>query len=150
MVTIRLLGQPGIDHDGRRLPPPRGRKAWALLAYALLADRPPSRRHLAELLFSEADDPLGALRWTLAELRRALGAPELLGGDPVATTLREDMDVDVHVLDGELADPQRLLDLGGELLEGISIAASPPSTRGWWWNATVSRQRPRRGCGRRR
>ena len=53
-----------------RSAPPRGRKAWALLGYLLLAERPPSRRHLAELLFADADDPLGALRWTLAELRR--------------------------------------------------------------------------------
>jgi tetratricopeptide (TPR) repeat protein len=45
------------------------------------------------------------------------------------------MDVDVHALDGALADPRRLLGLGGELLEGISIAASPPSTRGGWWKA---------------
>lgn len=100
MAAIRLLARPGIDHDNRRLRPPRGRKAWVLLAYALLADRPPSRRHLAELLFSEADDPLGALRWTLAELRRALGAPELLRGDPVAAMLGERMDIDVYVLDG--------------------------------------------------
>ena len=84
-LTIRLLGPPAIARDGVPAPPPRGRKAWALLAYLLLADRPPSRRHLAELLFGDADDPLGALRWTLAELRRALGTRELFGGDPVAT-----------------------------------------------------------------
>jgi DNA-binding SARP family transcriptional activator len=81
-LTIRLLGPSAIARDGVPAPPPRGRKAWALLAYLLLADRPPSRRHLAELLFGDADDPLGALRWTLAELRRALGARELFGGDP--------------------------------------------------------------------
>ena len=66
MVRIRLLGPPAIERDGVPATPPRGRKAWALLAYLLLAERPPGRRHLAELLFDEADDPLGALRWTLA------------------------------------------------------------------------------------
>ena len=76
--------------------PPRGRKAWALLAYLLLAERPPSRRHLAELLFADADDPLGALRWTLAELRRALGVPGLFAGDPVAAALGGDVVVDVR------------------------------------------------------
>ena len=35
---------------------------------------------IAELLFGAADDPLGALRWTLADLRRALGTPHLLRG----------------------------------------------------------------------
>src|SRR5512133_2725545 len=43
-LTIRLLGPPSIERDGRPAPPPRGRKAWALLAYLLLADRPPGRR----------------------------------------------------------------------------------------------------------
>jgi len=124
-LTIRLLGPPAIERDSGPAPPPRGRKAWALLAYLLLADRPPGRRHLAELLFSDADDPLGALRWTLAELRRALGAPGLLGGDPVATTLGPGLDVDLHAVTVEPADPAPLLELGGELLEGISIAASP-------------------------
>ncbi|GFJ85891.1 AfsR/SARP family transcriptional regulator [Phytohabitans houttuyneae] len=75
MYIVRLLGPPSIDVDGSPARSPRGRKAWALLSYLLLAERPPSRRHLAELLFADADDPLGALRWTLAELRRSLGAP---------------------------------------------------------------------------
>lgn len=125
VLTIRLLGPPAVEHDGAPAAPPRGRKAWALLAYLLLADRPPGRHHLAELLFCEADDPLAALRWTLAELRRALAAPELLGGNPVATDLGPGVEVDVHTLTSEPADPARLLDLGGELLEGVSVAASP-------------------------
>jgi DNA-binding SARP family transcriptional activator len=124
VVTIRLLGPPAIERDGVPAAP-RGRKAWALLAYLLLADRPPSRRHLAELLFGEADDPLGALRWTLAELRRALAAPELFGGDPVATGLGDNLTVDLHTLTAGPADPERLLHLDGELLDGISVAGSP-------------------------
>jgi hypothetical protein len=31
-LTIRLLGPPAIERDGEPVPPPRGRKAWALLA----------------------------------------------------------------------------------------------------------------------
>jgi DNA-binding SARP family transcriptional activator len=125
VVRIRLLGPPAIERDGVPAPPPRGRKAWALLAYLLLAERPPSRRHLAELLFGEADDPLGALRWSLAELRRALGAPGLFGGDPVATTLGDGVEVDLHALTGEPADARSLLALDGELLDGLGVAASP-------------------------
>ena len=124
-LTIRLLGPPAIERDGRPAPPPRGRKAWALLAFLLLADRPPGRRQLAELLFGEAADPLGALRWTLAELRRALGAPGLFGGDPVAAALGPGVEVDLQALADQPADPAPLLGLGGELLEGMSVASSP-------------------------
>jgi DNA-binding SARP family transcriptional activator len=48
-----------------------------------LAELPVIRERLASLLFADAADPLGALRWTLAELRRAPGAPDALRGDPV-------------------------------------------------------------------
>jgi DNA-binding SARP family transcriptional activator len=123
--TIRLLGPPAMERDGRPVRSPRGRKAWALLAYLLLADRPPGRRHLAELLFADADDPLGALRWTLAELRRSLGAPGLFGGDPVANRLAPGLEADVLALAGEPDDPASLLELEGELLEGVAVTASP-------------------------
>jgi DNA-binding SARP family transcriptional activator len=119
MLTIRLVGPPAIERDSRPVAAPRGRKAWALLSYLLLADRPPSRRHLAELLFADANDPLGALRWTLAELRRSLGVPEAFSGDPVATTLGDAVTVDLHLVHSEAAEP--LLDLRGELLEGVTL-----------------------------
>ncbi|MEV6986388.1 BTAD domain-containing putative transcriptional regulator [Sphaerisporangium sp. NPDC051017] len=125
MLTIRLLGPPAIFRDGRPVRPPRGRKAWALLSYLLLAERPPSRKRLAELLFGDANDPLGALRWTLAELRRAFGLPDMLNGDPLVTTLDEDVVVDVRRLTDKHTAPAALLGLGGELLEGVSLASSP-------------------------
>lgn len=92
MPLIRLLGPPEIEKPGRQ---PRGKKAWGLLGYLLLAERPPSRRRLAELFFADAEDPLGALRWTLAELRRATGVTDLLAGDPVVTRLDATTTVDV-------------------------------------------------------
>src|SRR5882757_168584 len=92
---IRLLGPPSIEGGGGTAHAPRGRKAWALLGYLLLAERPPSRKRLAELFFAEAEDPLGALRWTLAELRRSLDVPDLLTGDPVVTALGYATSVDV-------------------------------------------------------
>lgn len=123
MLTIRLLGPPAIERDGRPAPSPRGRKAWALLCYVLLAERPPGRKHLAELLFGEADDPLGALRWSLAELRRALGLPGVLHGDPVRTRFGDDASVDVHQLTHDYAEATPLLDIGGELLEGLHLTS---------------------------
>jgi DNA-binding SARP family transcriptional activator len=105
MVYIRLLGVPAIEVDGQVSRAPRGRKAWAVLAYLLLADRAPSRRQLAEMLFADADDPLGAVRWTLGELRRCLGAALRLYGDPLRYTAAPDTCIDLHLLADENADP---------------------------------------------
>lgn len=124
MGTIRLLGPPVIEDEGRPVRAPRGRKAWALLAYVLLADRPPSRQRLAELFFADAEDPLGALRWTLAELRRTLGRTDVFTGDPIAGGVPAEA-VDVRALMDELADPAPLLEARGELLEGVYLAACP-------------------------
>ena len=121
MITIRLLGPPALERDGEPARPPRGRKAWALLCYLVLAERPPARRQLAELLFADADDPLGALRWTLAELRRALRLSDVLGGDPVSTALPPQVQVDVAALDSDAGD---LRALRGELLAGVELPAN--------------------------
>ncbi|WP_405059733.1 hypothetical protein OG474_44365 [Kribbella sp. NBC_01505] len=107
-----------VERDGVALRQPRGRKAWGLLGYLLLAERPPSRRRLSELFFADADDPLGALRWSLAELRRAIGVPGLLTGDPVLAAVAAAVNVDVLRL--AAADDDELL-AAGELLEGIEL-----------------------------
>ena len=124
-LEIALLGVPSLREDGaeRRL---RGRKAWALLAYLLLADRPPTREHLAELLFPDADDPLGTLRWNLAEVRRRLGAGRVDAGRHIALALGRDDVVDVCVLrDGTTKEAEALAGLGRELLEGIDASPTP-------------------------
>ena len=64
--VVQLLGHPAIHDGGERSPAFRSRKSWALLAYLLSTERPPSRRQLAALLFGEADDPLRALRWSIS------------------------------------------------------------------------------------
>ncbi|MBW3619065.1 MAG: SARP family transcriptional regulator [Actinobacteria bacterium] len=120
-VAIQLLGPPRIDGlrgGGYRI---RSRKTWALLAYLLLSEHPPLRSQLASLLYAEADDPLRALRWNLAELRRALGDGTVLEGDPVVLDLPPDTVIDVAVLTtGSWPEAVRLPGLGGELLEGYA------------------------------
>ncbi|WP_445151297.1 AfsR/SARP family transcriptional regulator [Baekduia sp. Peel2402] len=115
-TSIRLLGPPAIvrEDETEPAPAPKGQKSWGLLAYLLLSERPAARRHLAELLFADASDPLGALRWSLAQLRRALGDAATLEGDPIALTLADGVAVDVRGEGGE-----------GELLEGLDFSASP-------------------------
>jgi DNA-binding SARP family transcriptional activator len=124
-LCIHLLGAPHLEIGGSPAPPPRGRKAWALLAFLLLTDAPIGRRRLAELLFAEADDPLGTLRWNLAQLRRALGVGVELGGDPVRVTLPPGAELDVRVLtSGTWAQASSVRGIGLELLAGIDVPSS--------------------------
>lgn len=126
VLRIALLGTARIERDGGPSSGPRGNKAWALLAYLLLSRRPPPRRKLAELLFSEANDPLGALRWNLAQLRQALGDSATLGGDPVELVLSADTEIDLTTLRAsELPEADELEATTGELLEGMMFPASP-------------------------
>lgn len=118
-LTVQLLGRPaihGAPGGGYHM---RSRKSWALLAYLLLAERPPTRAQMAGLLFDQAHDPLGALRWSLAEVRRALGAQARIEGDPIVLTLPPGTTVDVDVLMRRpWSDAVALPSLGGQLLEG--------------------------------
>jgi DNA-binding SARP family transcriptional activator len=123
--SIHLMGKPRIDRDRAAGPPPRGRKTWALLAYLLLSERPPPRSRLASVLFSEAEDPLGALRWTLADLRRILGgAPDVAAGDPPVLELPPGSSVDVAALT-DPRDESTFALPHGELLEGMTFSSSP-------------------------
>jgi len=121
-LRVRLLGHPRIeDGTGQPCQPPRGQKSWALLGRVTLAERPLTRGELAAELFPEADDPLGALRWCLADLRRCCGDPQLLRGDPVSLVAGSFW-LDVWALwDGSLP----AADIGGELLAGVEPRNCP-------------------------
>ena len=124
-LVIHLLGAPRVERDGRPVPAPRGLKVWGLLAYLIRSERGASRRHLAELLFEDAEDPLAALRWNLSELRRLLGGPDLRGDVlELALAPTEYVDVDV-VTRGSWAQALCVPGLDRELLEGMNFAASP-------------------------
>jgi DNA-binding SARP family transcriptional activator len=125
-LAIHLLGRPRLERDGEALTGPRGHKAWGLLAYLILSRvRAPSREHFAELLFGGADDPLGSLRWNLAELRRALG-PATLSHGSTELVLRPDTFVDVGALvRGSPQEAVAIPGLGRELLEGMEFGNSP-------------------------
>ena len=121
-VRVRLLGPPRFDERaGQPRQPPRGQKSWALLGRVALADRPMTRSALSAELFGEADDPLGALRWCLADLRRSCRDPQLLRGDPV-TLAGGSLWLDVLALwDGSLP----AADIGGEFLAGVEPRNCP-------------------------
>ena len=115
-----------MEVAGTPIADPRGHKAWGLLAYVLRSRVPPSRERVATLLFPDADDPLGALRWTLSVLRRQLGEEAHLGGDPLRLTLPPGTFVDVEVLSrGSWMEAIALHGLGHGLLDGLTFRSSP-------------------------
>lgn len=122
MLTIQLIGRPSLVRDGVTITAPRGHKAWALLGMLIRYDEPISRRRLANDLFSEADDPLAALRWTLAELRRRTSLPDGFRSDPVVLEIDDLTRVDVvQTANGDL--PAEVPE--GDFLEGIDVRSSP-------------------------
>ncbi|KAA0019473.1 hypothetical protein [Antrihabitans cavernicola] len=102
-------------------PQPRGRKSWAVLARVALAETPRRRADLAAELFGETDDPLGALRWTLADVRRSLGRSDLFRGDPIELH-RNEFQLDVWDLDAGTLEAG---EIGGELLDGVDVRDCP-------------------------
>lgn len=120
--SIQLLGRPIVDDGSGKVHRFRSQKSWALLAYLISAGRPPSRKQLASLLFGAADDPLRALRWSIGEIRRALGEDGSIEGDPVLLRLPAGTSVDVNVVTrGAWGDAVLLPGLGQELLEGTAF-----------------------------
>jgi hypothetical protein len=66
-----------------------------LLALLLTSTGPVPRGRVQDLLFTEADDPQAALRWTLSQARRAVGAAIRIDGDPLRCAIAEGVRVDV-------------------------------------------------------
>lgn len=121
-LAIHLLGQPRLERAVGAAYQFRSRKSWGLLAYLILAERPPTRSQLASLLFAEAEDPLRALRWSLSEVRHGLGEDASVEGDPVVLRLPDDVVVDVEVVvRGAWTVAVDLPGLGEELLAGLSV-----------------------------
>ena len=121
-LTILLLGHPRIVRDSGQVYQFRSRKSWALLAYLVLNESRPTRGELASLLFADADDPLRALRWSLTEIRRGLGADAVVVGDPLILRLPADTVVDVDVVThGIWSDAVGSPGLGADLLAGLRV-----------------------------
>lgn len=142
LASVQLLGQPTVRLDGVEVGAPKGAKVWGLLAYVAASERSHPRSELAELLFGEAVDPLGALRWNLAAMRRLLGRPDAFKGDAIRLD-RSDIDVDTVRLDA--GDATMLLGGGSgrELLTGLSFPDSPVFEL---WMVSERQRLRRRAC----
>ena len=125
-LAIHLLGAPFVTSGSARRTAPRGRKPWALLAYLLTTESAPSREWLAELLFSDAEDPLNALSWNLTQLRRLLGSGAAIRGEPLELQLPSGTFIDIRALTaGTWVQALGVPGLGRDLLEGMAFPSSP-------------------------
>ncbi|GAA1848029.1 hypothetical protein GCM10009836_29620 [Pseudonocardia ailaonensis] len=116
-TIVRLLGPPRVEGPG--LPAPRGRKPWALLALLLTSTGPVPRARVLELLYPDAEDPQAALRWTLSQVRRAVGPAIRIEGDPLTCEIADDTRIDVlDVLAGRAPAGWPLAEATLPLLEG--------------------------------
>ena len=128
-----------MERGGVTLEPLRGHKAWGLLAFLVRSQVPPSRERVASLLFPEADDPLGTLRWTLSALRRHLRDDAQLGGDPLHLKLVPETLVDVITSDPPafcrkpfaVATPDSRLPFSLPASRAPSCAAASATSRAW-------------------
>lgn len=128
-VRIRLLGPPTLERDGQALRL-EGRKTWALLAFVILQSPAPTRRQLAERLWSEAQDPLGAMRWTLSQVRKTLAPDVAIVEEHDRLSLAGAFTVDAcDLLKGTWDDDTIDEVTRGELLESTQAEGSPDFER---------------------
>lgn len=104
-----------------------------LLALLALSERPPSRRELVDRLWPEAEDPMGAMRWSLHQVRRALAkAASIVERDGrLHLEAHGELSVDAReALSGALSPDAADAMLSHELLEGCD-ADDAPLTDQW-------------------
>ena len=124
MLRVRVLGELGLERDGKPLPAPRGHRLRGLLGWLALHPGPHARAELAGRLWPDVLDESArtSLRTALADLRRELGdGPLVATREEVA--LAPDVWVDAREFDvllaaGRLDDALALV--RGPLLAGLA------------------------------
>ena len=126
-LSVQLLGRPRIVQTSGTAYQFRSRKSWALLAYLLLAERPPTRAPAgrAAVRRGRRSAPGAALE-PVGDPPRAW-APGLVDGDPVVLRLPPGavVDVDVAQRGGPGARRVELPGSGADLLEGVAVRGAP-------------------------
>ncbi len=133
-LRIQTLGELSVFRGELRAELPPSKKTRALLAYLVVSGREQRRSRLSALLWDVADDPRGALRWSLSKLRKLVDGPDVkrLIADRDAVTFEpHGAVVDVAELraisrrlaEASLDELERCAGLvAGELLEGLDLA----------------------------
>src|SRR3954463_11438673 len=69
-----VLGDFTVLRNGQAVDLPPSRKTRALLAYLAVVDRSQQREHLCRMFWDLPNDPRGALRWSLSNLRQIMNS----------------------------------------------------------------------------
>jgi DNA-binding SARP family transcriptional activator len=133
-LQVQVLGPLIVQRDGEPVPLPQSKKTRGLLAYLAITGRSHRRDRLCSLLWDVADDPRGALRWSLSKIRPVVDceAKRCLVADRESVELDlDDSSLDWKWVRQELAtgvdsiSTERLRELeevfDGELLEGLDL-----------------------------
>lgn len=133
-LHVQVLGPLAVYRDGQEVRLPQSKKTRGLLGYLAITGRAHRRDRLCSLLWDVADDPRGALRWSLSKIRSLVDTEDArcLVADRESVELQlRDAYLDWRVARSELSSglesisDQRLEELGavfgGELLEGLDL-----------------------------
>jgi DNA-binding SARP family transcriptional activator/tetratricopeptide (TPR) repeat protein len=133
-LQVQVLGPLSVLRDGEPVRLPQSKKTRGLLAYLAITGRAHRRDRLCSLLWDVADDPRGALRWSLSKIRPVVDseAKRSLVADRDSVRLElEEATLDWRWVRKELASgvgsiaTERLQELesvfDGELLEGLEL-----------------------------
>ncbi|MGB5223401.1 MAG: AAA family ATPase [Polyangiales bacterium] len=133
-LHVEVLGPLCVRRDGEPVPLPQSKKTRGLLAYLAITGRSHRRDRLCSLLWDVADDPRGALRWSLSKIRPVVNTETkrrlVADRENVAFEL-DDSSLDWRWVRKEVASgidsipTERLKELEavfeGELLEGLDL-----------------------------
>jgi len=133
-LQVQVLGPLAVYRDGEPTRLPQSKKTRGLLAYLAVTGRSHRRDRLCSLLWDVADDPRGALRWSLSKIRAVVDSEShraLMADRDSVELILEDGSLDWNWVRQELVggvqsiSDERLHKLGkafrGELLEGLDL-----------------------------
>ncbi|QSP95862.1 AAA family ATPase [Marinobacter salinisoli] len=93
-----------MSFNGRKIDLPASKKTRGLLGYLLARPVPRTRSELCDLLWEDAEDPRGALRWSLSKLRTTLGPTIIVANRNTVELNTNGISVDVAMIDAASGD----------------------------------------------
>lgn len=107
-ISLEMLGELSVFHDGKTVALPASKRTRALLAYLVKTVRPHRRERLCEVFWETPNDPRGALRWSLSKLRPLVNdaSAERLTADRERVAIAApDIEIDINTLAGKATYP---------------------------------------------